>query len=62
MLKDQRKLSDEFLTRKQVAELCHCSPATVLRWDKMGIVKSYGFGIKALYKKQEIFDLIEGGR
>tara|TARA_R110000803_G_scaffold210596_1_gene282871 strand:- start:3391 stop:3579 length:189 start_codon:yes stop_codon:yes gene_type:complete len=62
MFKEEPRLKDEFLTRNQVAELCHCTPATVLRWDKIGIVKSYGFGVRCLYKKQEILSLIEGGR
>jgi predicted site-specific integrase-resolvase len=54
------ELKEQFLTREQVAELCHVTPTTIFRWDKAGTIKSYGLGIKALYKKEEILDQILG--
>jgi excisionase family DNA binding protein len=60
MLYDYQNLQDEFLTRKQVAELCHCSYITIYRWDRAGKIKSYGIGGRNLYKRNEIMHLIVG--
>ena len=56
----KKELENEFLTREQVAKLCHVTSTTIFRWDKAGTIKSYGLGIKALYKKEEILDQILG--
>ena len=56
----KKELSNEFLTRNEVAALCHVTPTTIFRWDKAGTIKSYGLGIKALYKKEEIMNQILG--
>ena len=54
----KKELENEFLTREQVAKLCHVTSTTIFRWDKAGTIKSYGIGIKALYKKEEIMNQI----
>lgn len=55
---ESKPLKEEFLTRNQVAELCHVKPITILRWEKKGLIKGYGIASKYLYSKDEILDLI----
>tara|TARA_R110000796_G_scaffold198433_2_gene314738 strand:+ start:2051 stop:2233 length:183 start_codon:yes stop_codon:yes gene_type:complete len=57
---EHENLKEEFLTREQVSELCHVSTTTVYRWDKEGKIKPYGIGVKALYKRNDIMNLILG--
>ena len=44
----------EYLTRKEVAQLLKISLTTLNDWSKQGIVQSYRIGNRVLYKKKEI--------
>ena len=50
---------EEYLTRKQVAELLQISLVTLHNWTKKGILTGYRISNKRLYKKSEIIDAIK---
>lgn len=54
-LKAKTKDEDQFLTRKEVAELVGgVSVNTVINWAKKGILTEYGIGSLIRYKKSEV--------
>ena len=52
--KHQTKESDEYLTRKEVAELLKCDLSTIHNWTKKGKLTKYGIGDRTYYKKSDI--------
>ena len=46
--------NQEYLSRKEVAQLLKISLTTLNDWSKQGIVQSYRIGNRVLYKKIEI--------
>jgi len=48
------KEPDQFLTRKEAAELLKVSLPTLHRWTKLRKIKAHGIGNKVLYKKREL--------
>jgi excisionase family DNA binding protein len=52
--KNQTQEVDEYLTRKEVAELLKCDQSTVHNWTKKGKLTKYCIGDRTYYKKSEI--------
>ncbi|MFJ1474636.1 helix-turn-helix domain-containing protein [Capnocytophaga cynodegmi] len=50
----QETFSDEYLTRKQVAEKLKISLPTLNKYTKAGILKGYRIGGRVLYKRSEV--------
>lgn len=50
----QPKLTEEFLTRKEVAKLCKVNISTVSNWKNDGVINAYGLGGRVYYKRSEI--------
>lgn len=50
---------ERLISRRDVAELLSVNPTTVWRWQKMGKLKVYHMGRKALYKVSELKEFIE---
>ncbi len=48
------KTPDEYLTRKEVAEMLKCDLSTVHNWTVKGKLKKYCIGNRAYYKRTEV--------
>ena len=53
------KDSDTYLTRLNVCNLLHISPATLYRREQKGDIKAYRIGGRKLYKKSEVESSIQ---
>lgn len=53
------KKPTEYLTRKEVAELCRCDKSTVHNWTKKGKLKKHCIGDKVLYIRREVEEAIK---
>ncbi|HIB46878.1 MAG TPA: DNA-binding protein [Flavobacteriaceae bacterium] len=49
-----KKPCEEYLTRKEVAQLFKVDLSTVHNWTKSGKIQSYGLGGRLYYKRSEI--------
>lgn len=50
----QPKAPEEYLTRKETAELLNINLSTLHLWKKKGILKSYGLSGKVYFKRSEV--------
>lgn len=50
----QPKTPEEYLTRKETAELLNINLSTLHLWKKKGILKSYGLSGKVYFKRSEV--------
>lgn len=50
----QDKVSDEYLTRKETAQLLKVDLSTIHNWTKEKKIESYGLGGRVYYKRSEI--------
>ena len=57
----KRKFMNSMITRKQVAELLHCSPGTVRRLERAGKLKSTHITSHTLrFRLEDVEKLLEG--
>lgn len=59
--KTSRTDLDDFITKKQCAQLLKISEPTVDNWRKRGILKSYKIGMRVLFKKDEVLNELNEG-
>lgn len=52
------KDENDFLTRKQTAELFQVSLVTIHDWSKSGILKVYKMGNRSYYKRSELLETL----
>lgn len=51
--------SNDYITRKQAAELLHCSLVSLHAWAKQGKIKLYHLSGKTLLRKSEVLAVIK---
>ena len=50
----QPKVPEEYITRKELADLLKCDLSTLYNWVKKGKLKTYGLGNRIWFKRSEI--------
>lgn len=50
------KEQEELLTQSEVCAFYKVTPATMIKWQKQGLIKSYAIGNVLRYKKSELID------
>lgn len=50
------KEQEELLTQTEVCAFYKVTPVTVIKWQKEGLIKSYGIGNILRYKKSELIE------
>lgn len=54
----QPKEPEEFMTRKEVADLLSVNLSTIHNWKKSGVLKAHSIGARVYYKRSEILESI----
>jgi len=57
---DQFTISDDYITRKEVAKLLRISLPTLHDWTKTSVLPSYKMQSRVLYKRSEVEKIIAG--
>ena len=56
---EKPEVEEQYLTRKQVAEMLECSYVTLNRWNKIGYLTALKFGGKVRYKLSDVENIKE---
>ena len=60
----ENKMPQRMLTVKEVASILNIHSNTVRRWEKKGLLKSYGIGPRRFlrFRQEDILDFLEKSR
>ena len=59
LAKESAKVDDEYITRKEAADILRISLPTLDKYSIEGIVTKYRFGSKVRYKRNEVLNAIQ---
>ena len=59
-IQNQSLPEDNYISRKDTAQLLNISLVTLSNWTKKSLLKSYKIGSRVLYKKSEVIESLRG--
>ena len=59
-IQNQPLPEDNYISRKDTAQLLNVSLVTLSTWTKKSLLKSYKIGSRVLYKKSEVIESLRG--
>ena len=59
-IQNQSLPEDNYISRKDTAQLLNISLVTLSTWTKKSLLKSYKIGSRVLYKKSEVIESLRG--